>query len=130
MFDMNAVAMTCRLTHDPTLRRTPGGHPVTTMRVAIQRRRGSDGEDRGAAFWDVEAWGSLAEDCCAYLAKGKRIGVEGVLDHREWSKDGSPRHANYVIARRVQFLDYPDGAGDISASTQQPPADSSPPGSA
>ena len=44
--DINQVVFTARLTADPELRETPSGNSVSTLRVAIGRPTGKDGEDR------------------------------------------------------------------------------------
>jgi single-strand DNA-binding protein len=117
MQDINQVALTARLTLDPELRSTPNGTPVATLRIAIQRPG-----DRGAAFYDVEVWGKLAESCTEFLAKGSRVGLTGRLEHQEWSgDDGRPRQRNYVVAEQVNFLDRPakaerDGSHEAPAA--------------
>lgn len=121
MSDLNVVALTGRLTRDPELRSPKAGTAVATLRLATKRRKGANGEDRGAAFMDVEVWENFARSCCRSLREGARVGVEGSLDHKEWIKDGIPRQANFVVARWVRFLDPPaaaDGApgeGDTSS---------------
>ncbi|MFN8163793.1 MAG: single-stranded DNA-binding protein [Solirubrobacterales bacterium] len=117
MQDINQVALTARLTVDPELRSTPSGTSVATLRVAIQRPG-----DRGAAFYDVEVWGKLAESCTEFLAKGSRVGIAGRLEHQEWNSDnGSMRQRNYVVAEQVNFLDRPakaerDGSHEAPAA--------------
>lgn len=106
MQDINSVTFTGRLTADPELRSTGSGHSVSRLRVAIQRPTGKDGSDRGAAFYDVEVWNGLAESCARFLGKGRRVAVEGRLEHQEWTaEDETPRQRNYVVATQVNFLD-------------------------
>ncbi len=50
------------------------------MLVAVPRA-GDDGAD----FFDVVAFGTLAEACPEHLAKGRRILVEGSLHHNTWN---------------------------------------------
>jgi single-strand DNA-binding protein len=117
MQDINQVALTARLTLDPELRSTPDGTSVATLRVAIQRPG-----DRGAAFYDVEVWGKLAESCTKHLAKGARVGIAGHLEHQEWTDENHlPRQRNYVVAEQVNFLDRPakaerDGSHEAPAA--------------
>ncbi|MGA8746044.1 MAG: single-stranded DNA-binding protein [Solirubrobacterales bacterium] len=97
MQDINTVAFTARLTADPELRSTGSGRSVSTLRVAIQRVAGKDSTDRGAAFYGVEVWNTLAETWVA---------VQGRLEHREWSGEDDRSHQrNYVVADQVRFLD-------------------------
>jgi single-strand DNA-binding protein len=57
-------------------------------------------------YFDITVWGQQGENCAQYLAKGRRVGVQGRLEWREWeAQDGSKRQAVEVIADTVQFLD-------------------------
>jgi single-strand DNA-binding protein len=79
---------------------------ICDLRVAIPRRKGRDGSDRGAVFIDVTAFGPLASTCGKYLAKGRRVAVNGRLELEEWeASDGSPRRRHKVVADQVEFLD-------------------------
>ena len=103
---MNAVALTGRLTTDVQTRTTNGGTQVASLRVAIQRPR-KDGEDQGADYVDVAVFGRQAETCAEYLAKGRKVAVEGRLHHSEWDSDNGRRQKLEVIASNVEFLDAP-----------------------
>ena len=96
-----------RLTADPELH-DRGCTQVGRLRPAAQRlrTRTRDGEDRGADFIDVTVFGSQAEVRSQYLAKGRKVAIEGRLQHPEWqAEDGSRRQKLEVIARSVEFLD-------------------------
>jgi single-strand DNA-binding protein len=103
---MNAVALTGRLTTDVHTRTTNGGTQVASLRLAIQRPR-KDGEDQGADYVDVAVFGRQAETCAEYLAKGRKVAVEGRLHHSEWDSDTGRRQKLEVIAANVEFLDTP-----------------------
>jgi single-strand DNA-binding protein len=54
----------------------------------------------------VTVFGRQAQTAADYLAKGRRIGVDGRLSWREWqAQDGSKRQSVEVIANDVFFLD-------------------------
>ena len=95
-----------RLTQDITVRER-GETKVAQLRVAVPRGRGKDGEDRGADFVDVVCFGRQAEVCADYLAKGRRIAVEGRLHHDEWDGENGRRQKLEVIAQSIEFLDSP-----------------------
>ena len=104
---MNQVSLTGRLCSDPEVH-DRGGTQVGRLRLAVQRQRTKDGEDRGADFVDVTVFNNQAEVCKQYLAKGRRVAIEGRLQHSEWQvEDGSRRQKLEVIARSVEFLDAP-----------------------
>jgi single-stranded DNA-binding protein len=56
---MNSVQIVARLTTAPTVEER-GGTQVGRLRLAVQRQRGKDGEDRGADFIDVTVFGRQA----------------------------------------------------------------------
>lgn len=106
---MNAIALIGRLTRDPELRSTANGNPTTTLRLAVPRR----GADAGAVFVDVVTYGAQAEAIASHLAKGRRVGVTGRLEYREWTDAEGTRHARHeVVAAQVQFLDGPRSSID------------------
>ena len=113
----NHSYLTGRLTGDPELR-SKGELDICRMRVAVQRRRGKDGEDRGAFFIDVTAFNGQAGVCAKYLHKGSRVLVAGQLDVQEWTgEDDVKRWTPKIIAEQVEFLDSP-----ARKSEQEPPA--------
>lgn len=114
--DINQVVATARLTKDPELRTTGSGNSVATLRVAIGRPAGKDGEDRKAVFYDLEVWNKLAESCVRYLAKGRRVAIVARLEHQEWTDDNErPRQRNYLVGEEVRFLDPPPKAEEPEA---------------
>jgi single-strand DNA-binding protein len=116
---MNSISLTGRLTADPELRSTQSGASVGQLRLAVSRRRGRDGEDRGAVFVDVVTFGRLAESCGEYLAQGRQVAVSGRLELDEWeAEDGSRRQRHKVVADEVEFLGgrrQDDGAEEASS---------------
>ncbi len=115
---MNSITLVGRLTADPELRTTHGGAAVTQMRIAVPRRRGKQGEDRGAVFVDVVSFGALAENCAQYLEQGRQVAVGGRLELDEWETDAGERRSRHkVIADEVEFL-----GGRPSSPDETPPS--------
>ncbi|MEX2430697.1 MAG: single-stranded DNA-binding protein [Dehalococcoidia bacterium] len=97
---------------DPEMRYTPNGKPVTSFRLATNRRYSTqDGEQREETEWfTVVAWNNLAEQVNQYLGKGAKAYVEGRLQSRSFQgNDGQMRFRNEIIANQVVFLDRPGG---------------------
>jgi single-strand DNA-binding protein len=95
------------LGRDPELRYTPSNRPVASFSMATSRSWTSPaGEKRSATDWfNVVAWGKLAEICSQYLKKGQQVFVEGRLQTRTWQDDGgNKRSAVEVVAREVLML--------------------------
>jgi single-strand DNA-binding protein len=106
--DLNRVTLVGRLTRDPELRHTAGGDPVCSIRLAVSSRARDEAGGWGdrSNYFDVTVFGRQAETASTYLAKGRRIGVDGRLSWREWqAQDGTRRQSVEVIANDVFFLD-------------------------
>ena len=111
------ISLTGRLTTDPTVRTSSSGSEIASLRVAVQRPR-KDGNDQGADYVDVTVFGRQAQTCGQYLAKGRRIAVDGHLHHSEWDSDNGRRSKLEIIARNVEFLDpAPDTQEDTEPET-------------
>ena len=99
---------------DPEMRLTQDGTPVTSFRVATNRRwRTQDGTTQEKTVWfRVSAWRRLAEACNQYLTKGQRVLVVGEIEEPStWTdQEGNARASLEIQARNVQFLSPRDGA--------------------
>ena len=106
--DLNRVTLVGRLTRDPELRHTGGGDPICSMRLAVSSRSRDETGNWGdkSNYFDVTVFGRQAQTAADYLAKGRRIGVDGRLSWREWqAQDGTKRQSVEVIANDLFFLD-------------------------
>ncbi len=121
--DLNRVTLVGRLTRDPELRHTQGGDPVCSIRLAVSSRSRDESGNWGdrSNYFDVTVFGRQAETASTYLAKGRRIGVDGRLSWREWqAQDGTKRQNVEVIANDVFFLDSRgEGGGGGEGGYQQ-----------
>lgn len=98
---MNNVTLIGNLATDVEVREVGTDKKLATFVLAIDR----PGQDKGADFVRVATWDRQAEVCGQYLAKGKRVAVDGRLKSRSWEDpDGKRRSAVEVVANRVQFL--------------------------
>lgn len=89
-----------RLTHDPEADETADGRSVATFRIAVDRV-GRDGAD----FVTVKVWGRLTDAMVQHLARGRRVAVQGRLQHDEWTGPGGDHRSRLlVVARRIEFL--------------------------
>ncbi|MGD0284088.1 MAG: single-stranded DNA-binding protein [Candidatus Saccharimonadales bacterium] len=104
---VNQVFLIGNLTRDPELRQTPNGQNVCGFGLALNRAyRTQTGDWQEATdFIDIVTWGPLAERVSQYLAKGRRVLVQGRLQSRNWEQDGQKRTKVEVVANDVTFLD-------------------------
>lgn len=119
---LNKVMIIGHLGRDPEMRYTPSGRPVTSFSVATSRSwNTAEGERRTETEWfNVVAWGSLAEICNQYLKKGHQVYVEGRLQTRRWEdEEGNKRTATEVVASEMIMLtekrDKPGAEADAEA---------------
>ena len=104
---MNKIIVIGHLGRDPEMRYTPNGQGVTSFSIASSRRyTTSGGETREETEWfNVSAWGRLAETCNQFLSKGRQVYVEGRLRSRSYEgRDGQTRFVNEINVTDVQFL--------------------------
>ena len=103
---LNKVMVIGHLGRDPEMRYTPSGRPVTNFNVATSRSwKTSDNERRTETEWfNVVAWGSLAEICNQYLTKGQQVYIEGRLQTRRWEEDGVHRSSVEIVAKEMVML--------------------------
>ena len=122
---LNKILVIGNVGTDPEMRYTPNGSPVTSFRLATNRRyTTSGGEQREETEWfTITAWNQLAERCNQYVTKGMRIYAEGRLKSDSWTgNDGQTRFRNEIVANQVLFLDRrQEGPGE--AGSGPPPAD-------
>ena len=102
---LNLVALTGRITHDPEMRSTATGVPVTSFSIAVQRNYKS-GEEYLTDFIDCVAWRGTCEFIGKYFKKGSLITVVGNLETRKFTdKDGNNRKAVEVVVKEAHFGD-------------------------
>ena len=116
---MNKLTIIGNLTRDPESRTTPNGNNVCTFTVAVNRRRSQNSNQPEADFFRVSVFGVVGENCQRYLAKGRKVAVEGSIQTRSYdAQDGTKRYVTEIIADNVEFLGSRDDAsrgGDYSA---------------
>jgi single-strand DNA-binding protein len=99
---MNVVTLIGNLASDVDLRALDGGKQVASFLLAVDRP-GREGAD----FVRIAVWDKQAEVCARYLAKGRRVALDGRLRSRSWEEEGKRRTALEVVAHQVQFLSGP-----------------------
>lgn len=107
---LNRVMLIGHLGRDPEMRTTPSGRPVTTFSLVTSRAwHSAAGERHEETDWfNVVAWGSLAEICQEHLRKGQRVLVEGRLQTRRWDDAEGRKHQSVeVVAREMIILGEP-----------------------
>ncbi len=99
---MNNVTLIGNLATDVELKEVGEEKRVASFLLAVDRP-GSEQAD----FVRVAAWNKQADACTRFLAKGKRVAVDGRLRSRSWEEEGKKRSSIEVVAANVEFLTPP-----------------------
>jgi single-strand DNA-binding protein len=117
---LNKVLLIGNLGRDPEMRYTPNGKPVTSFSLAASRNWVSaDGERHDETEWfNVVAWGNLAEICNQHLNKGQKVYVEGRLQTRSWEDENGQKHfRTEVVANEMIILtDRPEQSESLNSA--------------
>lgn len=110
---INQVILMGRLTRDPEQRTTTTGKTIASFGIAVDR----GGQEDQADFFNVTAWEKLGDLVIQYLAKGRRVLVQGRLRQDTWDdkETGKKQSRIEVVATDVTFLDGPNGDSGSSA---------------
>lgn len=123
---LNKVMIIGHLGRDPEMRYTPSGRPVTTFTVAVSRSWNSaDGERHSETEWfNIVAWGNLAEICKQYLVKGQQVFIEGRLQTRRWDdKEGAKHTSVEIVANEMMMLGDRRDANNHGQDSEAAPAE-------
>ena len=115
---LNKVMVIGNMGRDPELRYTPSGKPVTSFSLASSRSWiAPDGERREETEWfNVVAWGNLAEICSQKLAKSQQVYIEGRLQTRSWEDENGQRHFRTEVVANEMIILGPRGKKHRSLS--------------
>lgn len=106
---LNKVMLIGNLTRDPELRYTASGTAVVNFGMATNRSYmpagGGEAVDE-TEFHNIVAWSKLAELCDKLLSKGKKVYIEGRLQTRDWTDEGSGKkmYRTEIIAEEMMVL--------------------------
>ena len=102
---VNVIVVEGGVVRDPELKYTADGLAYTKFAVANSGYSKKGDSSDQTSFFDVSAWGKLAEICSTYLKKGKRIIISGKLRQSRWkTPEGQNRSQVQIVAQDVKFL--------------------------
>lgn len=105
---MNVVTLVGNLATDVELKALADNRQVASFVLAVDRPN----RDGGADFVRIAVWERQAELCNRFLARGRRVALDGRLRSRSWEDaNGQRRSALEVVANRVEFLSAPGESG-------------------
>jgi single-strand DNA-binding protein len=101
---MNKMMIIGFVERDPEMRHTVNGQAVTSFSTSTTRRWTTNaGQARESTEWfNVVAWGKLAEAVSQQVHKGQRLYVEGHLQTRSWEDaEGQQHYRTEVVASKL-----------------------------
>lgn len=105
---LNKVMVIGDVGRAPEMRYMPNGRPVTSFGVGATRSwtDEKDKEHKETEWFNVVAWGALAERCKNSLRENHRVYVEGRLQTRSWqTEDGTTCFRTELVANEMILLD-------------------------
>jgi len=119
---LNKVLLIGRIGRDPEMRYTPSGKPVTTFSIATSRSwNASNGDKHTETDWfNIVAWGNLAEICKQHLSKNRLVYIEGRLQTRQWEDtDGNKKTSTEIVANEMIMLDEKKDSSNDQAEVKE-----------
>lgn len=118
---MNLVVLSGRITRDINIAYMANTPQTAVARFTLALDRGKDknGENRGADFPNIVAFGKTAENLEKFSGKGLRVQVVGRIQTGSYEKDGVKHYTTDVIADRVEFIDWKTATGSNAATQQE-----------
>ena len=106
MNQLNSIILEGNITRDVVFKETPHGCKVCTIPIAVNRWYKSD-DGKGieeVSYFDVEAFGKMAEYCERRVTKGRGLRVVGRLKQSRWKgADGKNASRITIIAEHIEF---------------------------
>lgn len=123
---LNKVMIIGLVERELEMRHTANGEPVTSFGMMTRRQWLTHaGERREASEWfNVVAWGNLAQAASQRVRSGQRVYVEGYLQTRKWEDAKGQQHfRTEVVAGRLIPLDGVEACaeGDLDADSEEMP---------
>lgn len=115
--DVNSVVLVGRLVRDCESKTLSTGTAVVRFSIAVNRYGGKDKDDE-VSYFDIVAYGKMADMIAKFLEKGKQVCVQGELRQERWEKDGEKNSRVNIVADTIQLLGSPSGQCQQKTSEQ------------
>ena len=116
---MNILSTYGRVASDITTNSVNGRNVANFRFASNNKRKGSDGK-YGTNFYNVSAWGALADTASKYLRKGNRAAISGDLVIRTYKgNDGLDHQVIEIDANNIDLVETKAESGDHSSASAQ-----------
>jgi single-strand DNA-binding protein len=123
IYSMNKIILAGRLTRDAEIRYTSGAEQtaIARMSIAVDRRYKKDGAP-SADFFNLVAFGKLADFFGQYGWKGTKFIIEGRLQSGSYEKDGKRVYTVDVVVESAEFAESKKSSEKNSENNNPAPA--------
>jgi single-strand DNA-binding protein len=90
----NSITIVGNVTRNPELKFVGTGLAIARFSVAVSRKVK---EEEKTSFFDVSAFGSLAENVANSVLKGTRVIVQGTLEQSTWETEAGEKKSKVEI---------------------------------
>ena len=101
----NAITVVGNVTRDPELKFLNSGQAALKLSIAVNRRwqnRQTQEWEERVSYFDVQAYGAMAENAANSLPKGTRVLCTGRMEQRSWdTPEGEKRYVWELIADEI-----------------------------
>jgi single-strand DNA-binding protein len=120
---LNKILLIGNLGSDPEMRSLPSGKKVAQFAVATNRRYKLEGQVRVETEWfQIAAFGRLAEICGEFLKKGKPVFIEGRIHTRSWIDQAGQKHyRTQVVAEGMRMIGKANGSDERQPTQSEDP---------
>ncbi len=105
MNNLNSILLEGNLTKDPEISKTKNGIATCNLTVATNRSYKEENKyEQEVSYFDVKAYGKLAEVSGEYLKKGRGVRIIGRIKQDRWKDDDGKNHSRVVVmADHIEF---------------------------
>ena len=95
----NSVMLIGRPGADPEMRNLNSNGKMARFRLAVNERRKNANREwvNDTQWFNMVAWGNLAERVENNVRKGMQMAIEGTLRNNEWTDDKGQRHSSTEV---------------------------------
>ncbi len=106
MNQLNSLILEGNVVKHGKLEKPLNGFCVLKFSVSVIRfKKNSEGEDiTEISYFDIEAYGKIAEKCEKEISNGKTVRIVGRLKQNIWNDENNNKHSKvFIIAEHIEF---------------------------
>jgi single-strand DNA-binding protein len=103
---VNVIVVEGGVVREPEIKYTPEGLGIARFAIANSSISFKDGQkSEEVSYFEISAFGKLAEICSTYLKKGRKVIISGKLRQNRWKTDDGQNRSNVkIVANDVKFM--------------------------